>query len=65
MNCWEFKNCPKERKEVCPAYPKKGQICWVVMKTLCKGETQGDLTAKRDNCINCDYLKMKKKELKN
>lgn len=56
-NCWEFLECPTERRDSCPAYPLKGSICWIVMETMCKGEKQSTFSHKRENCIDCGFLK--------
>jgi CheY-like chemotaxis protein len=43
--CWNFFEC--EEKEVCPAYPNLGQICFMVKDTACRGE--------RKYCENCEW----------
>lgn len=35
MNCWEYKNCPEEVLQNCPAYPENGSDCWLVTGVQC------------------------------
>ena len=54
--CWEFLNCPQERREKCPAYKLEDHRCWLVPGTWCGGIEQGDEKSKRHNCMNCRYM---------
>ena len=57
VTCWEIKNCPAERRNSCPAYPKHGGQCWMVTATLCGGKEQGSYHDKMVNCKKCNvYL---------
>ncbi len=55
MNCWEFKKCPPERRDSCPAYPDRGRDCWRVTGTMCGGVKQADLHTKLEKCRECTY----------
>jgi len=57
MNCWEFKKCPTDTYEECPAYPTNGRTCWKVTGTKCdKGKlAMASLNEKIDFCRKCDY----------
>lgn len=37
MKCWEYKKCPEEIRNNCPAYPSRGEDCWKVTGTKCDG----------------------------
>lgn len=62
MNCWEFRQCGRERSGhsvselgVCPAYPAHGRRCARVAGTLCGGKIQGMFAVKLANCLKCDF----------
>ena len=57
VTCWEMKNCPPERRDTCPAYPDRGNQCWIVTGTLCGGKEQGSYREKMANCRKCDVYK--------
>jgi methyl-accepting chemotaxis protein len=54
--CWETKNCPTERRNLCPAYPTQGNKCWMVTGTQCGGITQGSFSEKMANCRKCNVF---------
>lgn len=60
MNCWEFKNCGRDKSKDCPAYPNNGTNCWRVAGTMCGGKVQGTFAQKLANCMECDYYKLAK-----
>jgi hypothetical protein len=52
--CWETKNCPKERKEHCPAWEfHSGHLCWFISGTLCQGRVQATWRDKMGLCERC------------
>lgn len=62
MNCWEYKQCGREKgginakkKGVCPAYPDRGKVCARVAGTLCGGKVQGEFVMKLLSCMKCDF----------
>lgn len=59
MNCWEFKNCPSETHQQCPAYPGRGLDCWRVTGTKCEmGKFEKEsVTEKIMYCRECDFYK--------
>ena len=66
MNCWEFKECGREKGAInndelgaCPAYPDHGKHCARVAGTHCGGEVQGTFAMKLANCIQCDFYQSK------
>jgi methyl-accepting chemotaxis protein len=58
--CWEMKNCPRERRDMCPAYPNDGVNCWMVTGTMCGGQQQGTFVKKMSRCRECDVYKAHK-----
>jgi hypothetical protein len=55
MNCWEFRKCPVERRDKCPAYPNHGTHCTRVQGTLDDGEEQHSVVRKLELCFKCDF----------
>ena len=52
--CWEFRNCPPNRKAQCPAFEFNcGEMCWLVNGTLCEGADQGSWEEKMTICRTC------------
>jgi len=55
-NCWDVLNCPEDRKKECPAYQMgRGDKCWILTGTLCRGEKQGTMIEKMANCKKCEF----------
>lgn len=55
--CWEVMKCPPDRKEKCPAFTQqKGEECWKVAGTLCRGQVQGTYAEKINFCRDCEYF---------
>lgn len=49
-NCWEFKECPPEKRSKCSAYKVgAGQECWLVCEYA--------KLSSRDFCLNCEWFK--------
>lgn len=55
MNCWEYKNCGRDKTKDCPAFPLNGKTCWLSAGTLCGGQIQGTFAQKIGNCSRCDF----------
>ena len=57
MNCWEYKNCPPEIHELCPAFPNNGHECWKIPGTKCEGGAVQflDMRDKAEYCFECDF----------
>lgn len=62
MNCWEFRQCGREKGGakaaelgVCPAYPDYGNLCVRATGTLCGGKVQGTFELKLLGCMSCDF----------
>jgi len=54
--CYDFLNCPEERKSQCPAFTEqRGNQCWKVPRTLCRGELQGTMAQKIGDCRKCNF----------
>ncbi|MEW6446882.1 MAG: methyl-accepting chemotaxis protein [Bacillota bacterium] len=54
-NCWDYLNCPQNRKEKCPAYTQgAGRRCWRLPGTFCGGEVQGSIVEKLATCLKCE-----------
>jgi hypothetical protein len=55
--CWEFKDCPPDRKGRCPAFEFNcGDLCWLVNGTLCEGTDQGSWEDKMNVCRSCSVF---------
>ena len=39
-----------------------GRVCWAVSGTLCGGKVQGTYAAKLNNCMNCEFYLLVRKE---
>ncbi len=57
MDCWQYKNCNREVRNNCPAYPDNGKDCWKVTGTDCgQGHyRKATLAEKIAFCRECDY----------
>lgn len=56
-NCWTVRQCPKERKQHCPAYEfRAGTLCWLINGTICQGEVHKDWQEKMALCRKCEVL---------
>jgi DNA-binding XRE family transcriptional regulator len=56
--CWVQKDCPKERREDCPAWEFRcGDLCWFINGTICKGEPQQSWEKKIRKCRRCNVYK--------
>lgn len=62
MNCWEFKDCGRQKgghsvdeHGVCPAYPGHGRHCARIAGTLCNGKVQGVFAMKLHDCLVCNF----------
>lgn len=57
-NCWDFMNCPQDKREDCNAYPNSGRSCWLVAGTLCNGcEKLGLFAEQIESCTICPWFK--------
>ena len=56
-NCWTVRNCPKERKQQCPAWEfRSGTLCWLINGTICEGEAHKNWHDKMKICRSCPVL---------
>ena len=55
MNCWEYRNC--KDKEICPAYPLAGRICYAIDNTPCEGKGNITYAEKLNICRRCDFYR--------
>jgi len=56
--CWVVKNCPSEKKKLCPAWEfNAGDLCWFISGTICDGTVQKTWGEKMKFCRSCDILK--------
>lgn len=57
-NCWEIKNCPREKKSKCPAWEfNSGEFCWFISGTICDSTVYGTLDEKLTICRDCEVMK--------
>jgi hypothetical protein len=56
MKCWEYKDCPTERRDSSPAYPSRFNECRKVTGALCGGVEQGNMGLKIIKCITGLFL---------
>ena len=55
QNCWEFLNCPNEKKENCIVYQlDTGKDCYLFLNHIEKERYAYNL---HDTCINCPWYK--------
>lgn len=60
IDCWDFKNCPQDRKKGCLAFSEEaGKKCWLVTGTMCGGVEQKDMRTKIAKCRACEFYKMR------
>ena len=77
QNCWEFKNCGRDKMNkygICPAATEVkahgvnggingGRVCWKVTGTYCYGTAEGAYAEKLMKCAICDFrLKVQEEE---
>lgn len=55
-NCWQNKECGIKARENCPAYPKFGQLCWVVAPSVHEVDTNGIPSRRRKDCAGCGWF---------
>jgi hypothetical protein len=56
--CWVIKNCPEDRKKMCPAWEfKTGNLCWFINGTICEGGVWQDWKAKMKICRSCEVFR--------
>lgn len=57
QDCWDILNCPKGKKEQCPAWEfQSGKNCWMISGTICQGLPQKSWTEKITLCKECEVL---------
>ncbi len=55
--CWIVKECPAERREICPAWElNAGKFCWFINGTMCEGIVQKDWQQKMQICRSCEVM---------
>ena len=55
--CWLLKNCPTERKTLCPAWEfQSGDLCWFINGTNCEGTVHKNWKEKMKVCRSCEVL---------
>ena len=47
--CWEFRHCPPETRDPCPAYRQRQLPCWQAIKQASRGRIQS-------RCLGCGLL---------
>ena len=56
--CWVVKNCPVERRKLCPAWEfKTGNLCWFINGTICEGGVQQNWKEKMRICRSCEVFR--------
>lgn len=53
INCWEALKCQQTK---CPAYGIESSKCWLIQKTFCYEQVQGEYVSKMTKCLNCEVL---------
>ena len=62
-DCWTILNCPKEKKENCPAWEfQSGKNCWMISGTICHGKPQASWDDKIALCKKCKVLQQMLKD---
>lgn len=49
VRCWETRECPPERRDVCPVYSQPDVPCWQIFRN-----DQGRL---REACLDCEVFR--------
>ena len=49
IRCWATRQCPQEKREMCPAFLEKDRPCWQVFRS-----TKGEL---RHECLGCPVFR--------
>jgi len=56
--CWVVRNCPTERRKMCPAWEfKTGNLCWFINGTICEGGVQQNWKEKMKICRSCEVFR--------
>ncbi len=55
QKCWERLECDNSE---CPAYKNKNLRCWQLAGTHCKGEIQGNMASKLNECEKCEVYQL-------
>jgi len=56
--CWQQVDCPRERRETCPAWEfRAGDTCWLINGTVCEGTVQNSWHKKMQMCRKCSVLR--------
>ena len=69
MKCCRERGGKNEKLDICPAAKSNefngvnngelgGRFCWSLAGTFCKGELQGSIAKKIENCFECAFLIM-------
>ena len=57
-SCWVIRKCPKETREVCPAWElQAGNLCWLISGTICQGRVQKNWQNKMKICRQCKVFR--------
>jgi DNA-binding XRE family transcriptional regulator len=57
-NCWELRNCPEEKRNLCPAWEfASGQFCWFISGTICESAACTSWEKKMAVCRKCVVMK--------
>jgi hypothetical protein len=73
MKCGREQGGKNENQGICPAAKSNefnkinngefgGRFCWAYAGTFCKGEVQGSVAKKLQNCLECAFLKIVEEE---
>jgi hypothetical protein len=56
--CWVIKDCPSDRKKMCPAWEfKTGNLCWFISGTICEGGAKKNWKEKMKICRKCEVFR--------
>jgi len=55
--CWERRQCGRDKDESCPAYPAYGRLCWPIAGTKCPDGVRGKYAQTIKNCEECEFFK--------
>ena len=64
--CWDVLNCPKEKRQHCPAWEfSSGDLCWFINGTICNGTVHKTWKEKLKRCRDCTFFRMMLKRVEN
>jgi DNA-binding XRE family transcriptional regulator len=56
--CWEVKKCASVTRDRCPAWEfQRGDLCWFINGTVCRGVVEKNWVKKMKTCRKCEVFR--------